>query len=155
MAQQRKQIQAFQDKMYRKLGNRILNKQHKGRRIDKAFKASTSLHRSWIYVGELSIALVLSFSTLIFGTGNSTPNNQGLVYPLQEVSTLECRTQEWNTLTSECKKILPIIRGANYSAYEQNKEYTDIYTVLFGGNYTEGWKTELGSHYGVDIASSK
>ena len=78
------------------------------------------------------MALVLSFSTLIFGNGNQTPNNLELVYPLQEVSTLDCRTQEWNSMTSACKKQLPIIKGADYDRYRNDKAYTDIYTVLFG-----------------------
>lgn len=58
-------------------------------------------------------------------------------------------------MTSECKKQLPIIKGANYDGYRDNKDYTDIYTVLYGGNYNSGWRTDLGSHYGVDIATAK
>ena len=27
--------------------------------------------------------------------------------------------------------------------------------MLFGGNYNSGWRTDLGSHYGVDIATAK
>ncbi len=155
MRKEWKQMEALQARFHKKFGNRILKKQHKGRRIDKAFNTSKFLHRNWLYIGELCLAVVLSFSTLIFGNGNGTPNNQELVYPLQEVSTLECRTQERNVLSSSCKKTLPIIKGANYANYENNPEYTDIYTVLFGGSYNSGWKTELGSHYGVDIATAK
>lgn len=155
MKNQWKEVEALQARFHKRFGTRIIKKNHKWRRIDKAFNASKFLHRNWIYVGELCLALVLSFSTLIFGDGNGTPNNRELVYPLQEISTLECRTQERNTLKAECKRELPIIKGANYANYENNTDYTTIYTVLFGGNYNSGWRTDLGSHYGVDIATAK
>ncbi len=155
MQNQWKHLDQLQAKIHKRFGTRILRKNHKGRRIDKAINTSNFLHRNWIYVGELCLAVVLSFSTWIFGNGNGTPNNQELVYPLQEVSSLDCRTQERSTLSSSCKKTLPIIKGANYANYENNTDYTDIYTVLFGGSYMSGWKTELGSHYGVDIATAK
>lgn len=155
MNNQWKRLEAFQAKLHKRFGTRILKKHHKGKRIDKAFNTSNFLHRNWIYIGELSLAIVLSCSTLIFGNGNTTPNNRELVYPLSEVSTIECRTKEWSTLTPDCKKELPIIKGANYTNYENNTDYTDIYTVLFWGSYNSGWKTDMGSHYGVDIATSK
>lgn len=98
---------------------------------------------------------MLSFSTLIFGNGKATPNNQSLVYPLQEVSTVECRTQEWHTLPTSCKLELPIIHDADYAAYRSNAQYTGIYSVLYGGNYKDGWAIDEGSHYAVDIASAK
>lgn len=133
----------------------MVKKQHKGRRVDKALNFSNKVSQKLIYLGEILVVGIFSYSTLIFGNTNSTPNNTHLVYPVSEVSTLECRTQEWANLTPECKTPLPIIQNANYDAYANTKEYTDIYTVLFGGNYKQGWATEQGSHYGVDISSAK
>ena len=78
-----------------------------------------------------------------------------LVYPLQEVAKLECRSEEWAKLDDSCKINLPLIQNADYQKYAGNKLYTDIYTVLFGGNYLSGWAIDQGSHYGVDIASAK
>lgn len=123
--------------------------------MDKALNFSNKVSQKLIYLGEILVVGIFSYSTLIFGNTNSTPNNTHLVYPVSEVSTLECRTQEWANLTPECKTPLPIIQNANYDAYANTKAYTDIYTVLFGGNYKQGWATEQGSHYGVDISSAK
>ena len=108
-----------------------------------------------IYLGEIMIVAVFSFCTWIFGNGDLTPNNMKLVYPLQEVAKLECRSEEWAKLDDSCKINLPLIQNADYQKYAGNKLYTDIYTVLFGGNYLSGWAVDQGSHYGVDIASAK
>ena len=140
---------------HKKFWNRILRKHHRWRRVDKAINASNFLYRNWIHIGELVVALLLSFSTFIFGNGNSTPNNQELVYPLQEVSTLECRMDAWDTLSQNCKIQLPIIAWANYKNYINNSTYTDIYTVLYGWNYHSWWNINEWSHYWVDIATAK
>ena len=102
---------------HKRFWNRILRKHHRWRRVDKAINASNFLYRNWIHIGELCVALLLSFSTFIFGNGTATPNNQELVYPLQEVSTLECRIDAWDTLSQSCKIQLPIIAWANYNKY--------------------------------------
>ena len=141
--------------LHKKFWNRILRKHHKWRRVDKAFNASNFLYRHWIHIGELCVALLLSFSTFIFGNGTATPNNQELVYPLQEVSTLDCRTEAWDTLSESCKIQLPIIAWANYNNYINNSTYTDIYTVLYGWNYHSWWNVNEGSHYWVDIATAR
>ena len=141
--------------LHKRFWNRILRKHHRWRRVDKAFSASNFLYRNWIHIGELCVALLLSFSTIIFWNWTATPNNQELVYPLQEVSTLECRTEAWDSLTQSCKIQLPIIAWANYKNYISNTTYTDIYSVLYGGNYHSGWNVNEWSHYGVDIATAK
>ena len=141
--------------LHRKFWNRILRKHHKWRRVDKAINASNFLYRNWIHIWELVVAILLSFSTFIFGNWTATPNNQELLYPLQEVSTLECRMDAWDTLSQNCKIQLPIIAWANYKNYINNSTYTDIYTVLYGWNYHSGWNVNEGSHYWVDIATAK
>ena len=140
---------------HKRFWNRILRKHHRLRRVDKAINASNFLYRNWIHLWELVVALLLSFSTFIFWNWTATPNNQELVYPLQEVSTLECRTNAWDTLSQSCKIQLPIIAWANYNKYISNSTYTDIYTVLYGGNYHSGWDVNNWSHYGVDISTAK
>ena len=140
---------------HKRFWNRILRKHHRWRRVDKAINASNFLYRNWIHIGELCVALLLSLSTFIFGNGTATPNNQELVYPLQEVSTLECRMDAWDTLSQKCKIQLPIIAWANYKNYINNTTYTDIYSVLYGWNYHSGWNVNEGSHYWVDIATAK
>jgi hypothetical protein len=61
-----------------------------------------------------------------------------LIYPLSQVSKLECRTQHRDTLAKECIIPLPIIEKANYAAYRGIKNYTDIYSTLAGGTYLDG-----------------
>ena len=140
---------------HKRFWNRILRKHHRWRRVDKAINTSNFLYRNRIHIGELCVALLLSFSTFIFGNWTATPNNQELVYPLQEVSTLECRIDAWDTLSENCKIQLPIIAWANYKNYVNKTTYTDIYSVLYGWNYNSGWNVNEGSHYWVDIATAK
>ncbi|MDR2415225.1 MAG: M23 family metallopeptidase [Candidatus Peribacteria bacterium] len=108
-----------------------------------------------MHFGELCLALVFMATTYLFGTGENLPNNTSLVYPLYQVSTLECRTQEWSTLSDACKLKLPLIRGADYVTYQNEKLYTDIYTVLRGASYTSGRDQAVGAHYAADIATAK
>lgn len=143
------------DSVHKKFGTKLIKRQHKGKRVDKLFNFSNKISQNLIYLGEIFVVGLFSFSTLIFGNTANIPNNTALVYPLNEVSKLECRTQEWASLGSECKTPLPIIKGGNYDLYANLTKYTDIYTVLFGGNYLSGWDVTKGSHYGVDIASAK
>lgn len=141
--------------LHKKFGARLVKKQHKGKRIDKLFNFSHKMNQNLIYLGEILVVGLFSFSTLIFGNGTSLINNTSLVYPTDQVSKIECRTQEWSTLSDACKIKLPIIEGADYAKYATNTVYTDTYTVLFGGNYLSGWDMEKGSHYGIDLASSR
>lgn len=137
------------------LGKRIIRKNHRGRRVEKAYNAATRLSRFWIYAGELCLAFVFMFSSYLFWNGENLPNNTTLVYPLHQVSTLECRTQKWDTMPSSCKINLPIIRNADYVTYQNDKTYTDIYTVLRGASYSSWRDQSVGTHYGVDVATAE
>ena len=145
----------FNSNLLKKLGTRIVKKHHKGKRVDKLFSFSNKVNQNLIYLGEILVVGLFSFSTLIFGNGTSLANNTSLVYPVDEVSKLECRIKHWSELDADCKMKLPIIEGANFAKYGADPLYTNTYTVLFGGNYMSGWDMENGSHYGVDLASSK
>ena len=155
MSQQWSKVEKIRSRFHQKFWARIIGKNHRWRRVDKAINTSNFLYRNWIRIWELCLVLVLGSTTIIFWNGDSTPNNLELVYPLQEVSTVECRTEAWDTLSNECKKELPIIKWANYSAYKNNEDYTKIYSVLYWGNYNDWWDVEKGSHYWVDIATAR
>ncbi|MDR0651009.1 MAG: M23 family metallopeptidase [Candidatus Peribacteria bacterium] len=128
---------------------------HKGRRVEKVYNAVHHLSNGRLHFGELCLALVFMATTYLFGNGEHLPNNTSLVYPLHQVSSLECRTQEWSVLSDNCKLTLPRIRGADYVTYQNEKVYTDIYTVLRGASYTSGRDQAVGAHYGTDIATAK
>lgn len=145
----------FNSNLHKKIGTRIVKKHHKWKRVDKLFNFSNKVNQNLIYLGEILVVGLFSFSTLIFGNGTSLANNTSLVYPVDEVSKLECRHKTWPELDESCKMKLPIIEGANFEKYGANPLYTNTYTVLFGGNYLSGWDMQHGSHYGVDLASSR
>lgn len=154
----KKQWQEYENlnaNFHKQFGTKLIKKQHKGRRVDKLFNFSHKINQNLIYLWEILVVGLFSFSTLIFGNGTTLVNNTELVYPVDEISTLECRTQEWSTLSWACKIKLPIIENADYAKYRANSLYTDTYTVLFGGNYMSGWDNTKGSHYGIDLASAK
>jgi len=82
-----------------------------------------------------------------------------IVYPIQEISKLECRFQDFDTLSSSCKQNLPILETKDYKKYiKQNDGYNDftrIYTVLWGASYKYGWDQGNGGHQWLDIATAK
>ncbi len=98
------------------------------------------------------------FNTLIpFQT--SAANNDTVVYPLKQISKLECRFEDFDTLSSGCKMTLPVLKTKDYNKYAtQNGWYNDftrIYTVLWGASYKYGWDVWNGGHQGTDIATAK
>ena len=121
----------FNSNLLKKLGTRIVKKHHKGKRVDKLFSFSNKVNQNLIYLGEILVVGLFSFSTLIFGNGTSLANNTSLVYPVDEVSKLECRIKHWSELDADCKMKLPIIEGANFAKYGADPLYTNTYTVLF------------------------
>lgn len=86
-------------------------------------------------------------------------SNSKIVYPLQEISKLECRFEEFDTLSSDCKQKLPVLKTKDYNKYvSQNWGYNDftrLYTVLWGSSYKYGWDVWHGGHIGTDIATAK
>ena len=136
------------------LGKRIIRKNHRGRRVEKTYNMMSNISRWGIYIGEVAIVLLLSCVSFLFGKGEGITENSRLVYPLYEVSLLSCRTMQWDTMPDTCKIKLPIIHGANFDAYKDNKTYTDIYTTHWGASYTSGWNNMVGTHYGTDIATA-
>lgn len=122
------------------------------------FHKNKHIHHSnhiGIHMGELMLIAIVWMMSLMFAWGIGLPNNDDLEYPLQEVSTLECRTQYWEEMPSECKIPLPIINGANYEQYKDTLVYRQIYTVLFGWSYSSWRSIHSGWHQAVDIATAR
>jgi hypothetical protein len=155
MAKKRQLYENLHNKFNETLGKRIISHNHRGRRVEKVYKAAHHLFNGRVHFGELCLAMVFMTGTYLFGSGENLPNNTTLVYPLYQVSTLDCRTQLFSSLSENCKIKLPIIHGADYSTYQNEKTYTDIYTVLRGASYTAQRDQAVGAHYATDIATAK
>ncbi|NDK07780.1 peptidoglycan DD-metalloendopeptidase family protein [Candidatus Gracilibacteria bacterium] len=82
-----------------------------------------------------------------------------VVYPLQQVSKLECRYENFTDLDGSCKENLKILKTNDYKKYSEQSDgyndYTRRYSVLWGASYTYGWDVGNGGHMGVDIATSE
>ena len=82
-----------------------------------------------------------------------------IIYPLKEISKLECRFQDFEILSAKCKTNLPILHSKDYNKYATKNggynDFTRIYTVLWGSSYKYGWDVGYGWHQGTDIATAK
>lgn len=128
---------------------------HWHKHICKAFRAVHDIHHHWTHLWELIVIVFLSFFTFIFAWSHSLPNNTSFVYPLQKVSTLECRTLYWDDMPDNCKINLPIIYWANYDKYKDMPWYRDIYTTLWAAPYSDAWNQDIWAHAWVDIATAR
>ena len=77
--------------------------------------------------------LIISLSFIIFYTNFSF----SWTYPLKQVSkpTVNCKFVPWNSLSSDCKMTLPILKPSDYRKYLNNMTYRNIYTVLWASSY--------------------
>ncbi|MFK7779763.1 MAG: M23 family metallopeptidase [Candidatus Gracilibacteria bacterium] len=86
-------------------------------------------------------------------------NSDKVIYPLKEISKLDCRFNDFIDLSSGCKQDLPILKTKDYKKYATKdggyNDYTRIYTMLWGASYKYGWDIGNGGHIGTDIATSK
>ena len=137
------------------LWRRIISHNHRGRRVEKIYNAAKKCSHIWMYAWEALLAFLFIGRATMWWSWDNLTNNTSLVYPLYEVSTLECRTQERSSMPDSCKIKLPIIHNADYSTYVNEKVYTDIYTTLWGWSYQEPWNQSVWAHYAVDIATAK
>ena len=137
------------------LGRRIISHNHRGRRVEKLYNAATRCSNRWMYAGEAVLAFLFIWWATMRWSWDNLKNNTTLVYPLFQVSTLECRTLERDTMPDSCKIKLPIIHNSDYSTYVNEKTYTDIYTTLWGAPYEDPWNQSAWAHYGADIATAK
>jgi hypothetical protein len=100
----------------------------------------------------LRILSFLLFASVLFLPAFAHAGN--FVYPFEKIAAPSCKWNVWSTLSDDCKIDLPKIAGADYAKYEKNQTYRRIYSVLWGTTYDYGWDLGLGSHLGVDIATS-
>lgn len=108
----------------------------------------------------VTLLIAIFFQTNILLLGVSASSNDGkIVYPIQEMSKLECRFEKFSNLSSNCKQQLPILNTKDYEKYAQQSggynDYTRIYTVLWGASYKYGWDVWFGWHQGTDIATAE
>ena len=104
----------------------------------------------------LGIFVITNLNPLAaFAVGNTTK----VIYPLKEISKLECRFEEFSSLSSNCKQSLPVLKTKDYERYsKQNWGYNDftrIYTVLWWASYKYWWDVWFWWHIWTDIATSK
>lgn len=137
------------------LWRRIISHHHRWRRVEKLYNAAKKCSHWRIYTWEAVLAFLFIWWATMRWSWDNLKNNTSLVYPLFQVSTLECRTLERNSMPDSCKIKLPIIHNADYSTYVNEKTYTDVYTTLRWANYQEEWNQAVWAHYGVDIATAK
>lgn len=113
---------------------------------------NTKIQTSTAYI----LLMMLSFQIL---PRVSFASNEELIYPLKKISALECRFEDYDTLSGKCIQDFPILKTKDYNKYAtQNggyNNYTRIYTVLWGASYKYGWDVGSGGHQGTDIATAK
>ncbi len=82
-----------------------------------------------------------------------------MVYPLKEISKLDCRFEKFSNLSSNCKQPLPIVKTKDYEKYAKLNwwfnDYTRLYSVLWSWSYTYGWDVWNWWHIWVDIATAE
>lgn len=137
------------------LWRRIISHNHRWRRVEKLYNAARECSHRWMYAWEAVLAFLFIWWATMRWSWDNLKNNTSLVYPLFQVSTLECRTLERDSMPDSCKINLPIIHNADYSTYVNEKTYTDIYTTLWGAPYGDPWNQSAWAHYWVDIATAK
>ena len=105
------------------------------------------------------ILLIITVILLNPLLANASSNSDKVIYPLKQVSKLECRFTEFDKLSTNCKQDLPILNTKDYKKYAtQNwgyNDYTRLYTVLWGASYKYGWDVWHWGHLWTDIATSK
>ncbi len=119
--------------------------------IRKAFKVKPK--RVFAIVTLVSFIVSTTFSFDV------KADSDRVVYPLKEISKLDCRFEDFSSLWSKCKEMLPILKTKDYKKYIKKEggynKYTRLYTVLWGSSYKYGWDIWNGGHEGVDIATAQ
>jgi len=61
--------------------------------------------------------LAMMFFQIMIPFQVSAASNDEVVYPLKQISKLECRFEDFDTLASNCKESLPILKTKDYKKY--------------------------------------
>jgi murein DD-endopeptidase MepM/ murein hydrolase activator NlpD len=121
----------------------------------KHFHVTHHSHHHFAHLWELVLVLLVWCMSWMFAGWVWLPSNNSFVYPLQQVSTVECRTQYRNTMDPSCKLNIPRITNANYSQFKDSTIHRQIYTVLFAASYS-AWRDQTAwAHIWVDIATAR
>ena len=152
------------DSLYEKVHSRLKKhmNRHIARHINLVHNHIRRIHHELshtthiiLHVWELILVALLSFWWLMHAWSANLPNNSSFSYPLKKVSTVDCRTLYWEDMPDSCKINLPIIRGANYTAYQWNSLYRSIYTTMRAAPYSNTWDQTAWAHAWVDIATAR
>ena len=109
------------------------------------------------FPGFILIMLLITLLNPLSVRASSTSDK--VIYPLKEVSKLDCRFTEFSKLSSDCKQNLPILNTKDYKKYATlnggYNDYTRLYTMLWWASYKYGWDVGNWGHIWTDIATSK
>lgn len=112
-------------------------------------------HHNIVHFGELVLVLLVGCMSWMFAGWVWLPGNNSFVYPLQQVSTIDCRTQQREQMDSWCTINLPKITNANYNQFVNSTTHRQIYTVLRAAPY-KAWRDQnVWAHAGLDIATAR
>ena len=118
-------------------------------KIKNTIKKISQVALLWIFITTNTITL----------NWNANASSNKIVYPLKEISKLECRFQNFHDLKSNCKQDLPILKTRDYKKYATKNgwynDFTRLYTVLWGSSYKYGWDVGNWGHIWTDIATAK
>ena len=110
------------------------------------------------FISEITVGIFLVTSLNPVPAFTSTGEND-IIYPLKEISKLECRYDDFSELNSNCKQKLPILKTKDYSMYAIKNwgynDFTRIYTMLWWASYKYWWDVWNWGHMWIDIATSK
>lgn len=111
-------------------------------------------------INKFTSFLLLFFMIFsLISMDNNAMAGETMIYPLKEISKLDCRYQDFDDLSTSCKQKLPILKTKDYTKYIKldwwYNNYTRIYTVLWGWSYKYWWDVWNWWHIWTDIATSK
>lgn len=138
-----------QEILHEHLDNHVCQYYHKN------FDIVHESHHQRSHIWELILVLLLWCTSWIFAGNVWLPSNNSFVYPIQQVSTIECRTEYRGDMDSSCKIPLPRITNANYQNYINSQIHRQIYTVLRAAPYSAWWDQTAWAHGGLDIATAR
>jgi len=120
---------------------------------------TTDSFKRFIATFTLGVLIITNLNPLAAFALSWSNKSDKIIYPLKEISKLECRFELFSSLNSNCKQSLPILHTKDYEKYaKQNwgyNDYTRIYTVLWWSSYKYGWDIWNGWHLWNDIATAK
>ncbi len=121
----------------------------------KHFRIAHHSHHNIVHFGELVLVMLVGCMSWMFAGWVWLPGNNSFIYPLQQVSTIDCRTQQREQMDTSCKINLPHITKANYDQFKKSTTHRQIYTVLRAAPY-KAWRDQnIWAHAGVDIATAR